>query len=159
MCFRKRKPELSKRPIRIKIQIIIWQWELKMKTSRLLGARENAATLSRLYFSLCIWLVERMARVSWTNHKTTFGNTKTLKSGRITFDTQLKIGPKMIMSIRAIYNFLLSVDGDLGLHWICFTSLCDWSRKQRSPFQPISWKTETNCELIHSHFLALQEFC
>ena len=110
MCFRKPKPELSKRPIRIKIQIIIWQWELKMKTSRLLGARENAATQSRLYFSFCIWLVERMARVSWTNHKTTFGNTKTLKSGRITFDTQLKIGPKMIMSIRAIYNFLLSVE-------------------------------------------------
>ena len=50
-----------------------------MKTSRLLGARENAATQSRLYFSFCIWLVERMARVSWTNHKTTFGNTKTIR--------------------------------------------------------------------------------
>ena len=73
------KPELSKRPIRIKIQIIIRQWELNMKTSTLLGARENAATQSRLYFSFCIWLVERMARVSWTNHKTTFDNTKTIR--------------------------------------------------------------------------------
>ena len=80
----------------------------------------------------------------------------TLKqSGRITFDTQLKIGLKMIMSIRAIYNFLLSVDGDLGLHWICFTSLCDWSRNSGHPFNQSVEKLKPIANLfirIFSHF-------
>ena len=38
------------------------------------------------------WLVERMARVSWTNHRTWRGNTK--KKTWITVRTQRKFGPK-----------------------------------------------------------------
>ena len=28
-----------------------------------------------------------------------------------------------------------------GLHWVCFTALCDWSRKLAPPSQPIRYKT------------------
>ena len=45
-------------------------------------------------------------------------------------------------------NFELSVESNLGLHWFCFTMLCDWSRKLAPLSQPIRCKTKTNRELV-----------
>ena len=50
--------------------------------------------------------------------------------------------------VYASNNFQLSVASYLGLHWFCFTSLCDWSRKLTPSSQPI-WFVFT----LSSHWL------
>ena len=41
-------------------------------------------------------------------------------------------------------HFQLSVESHPGLHWFCFTSICDWSRQLAPLSQPIRCKTKTN---------------
>ena len=41
------------------------------------------------------------------------------------------------------------------LHWFCFTSLCDWSKKLVLLSQPIRCKTKTNSDLVVRVFRAL----
>ena len=45
-------------------------------------------------------------------------------------------------------NFQLSVQVNPGLHWFCFTMLCDWSRKLTALSQEIRYKTKTNGDLV-----------
>lgn len=53
---------------------------------------------------------------------------------------------------------ILSVVGNPGPHWFCFTSLCDWSRKLAPLFQPIRCKTETNHDLVACVFPRFRQF-
>ena len=45
-------------------------------------------------------------------------------------------------------NFQFSVESNPGLHWFCFTTLCDWSRNLAPPSQPIRCKTKSNLDLV-----------
>ena len=47
------------------------------------------------------------------------------------------------LSLKAQSHFQLSVESHPGLHWFCFTSLCDWSIPQQ-----IRCKTKTNHDLV-----------
>ena len=66
----------------------------------------------------------------------------------------------MRRSILHILNYLehfqLSVKSNLGLHWFCFTMLCDWSRKLAQSSQPIRRRTKTNRNLITRVFPRLR---
>ena len=53
-------------------------------------------------------------------------------------------------------NFQLSVESNPGLHWFCFTRLCDWSRKLAPSSQPIRRKTKTNRDLVTRVFPRLR---
>ena len=57
---------------------------------------------------------------------------------------------------RAIFNRVSKVYP--GLHWFCFTSLCDWSRKLAPSSQPIRCKTKTNRDLVTRVFPRLTPF-
>ena len=46
------------------------QWWTQSKTTKLHEARENRGRPIRDWFQFCIWLVEKVARVFWTNHRT-----------------------------------------------------------------------------------------
>ena len=65
----KTKTKLSQRPIRWKENNFKSQWELKLDTIKLPKARENAGDQVVIGFYFCIWLVERVARVFWANHR------------------------------------------------------------------------------------------
>ena len=45
-----------------------------------------------------------------------------------------------------------------GLHWFCFTSLCDWSRKLTPLSQPIRCKTKTKHDLLARVFPRFRMF-
>ena len=53
-------------------------------------------------------------------------------------------------------NFQLSVESNPGLHWFCFTLLCEWSRKLAPPSKPIRYKTKTNRDLVTRVFPRLR---
>ena len=55
-------------------------------------------------------------------------------------------------------NFQLSVESNPGLHWFCFTTLCDWSRNLAPLFQPIRCITKTNRDLVTRVFPRLRPF-
>ena len=85
------------------------------------------------------WLVERMARVSWTNHRTWRGNTK--KKTWITVRTQRKFGPKFsgIAGPKRRFQFWqlfssLSENSDLMLMRKWDLSVSTPRRKQNSPW-------------------------
>ena len=59
-------------------------------------------------------------------------------------------------SFRLRRKFQLSVESNPGLHWFCFTTLCDWSRKLAPPSQPIRYKTKTNHDLVTRVFPRLR---
>ena len=42
------------------------------------------------------------------------------------------------------------------MHWFCFTTLCDWSRKHAPPSQPIRCKSKTNRDLVTRVFPRLR---
>ena len=52
----------------------------------------------------------------------------------------------------------MSVESNLGLHWLCFTTLCDWSGKPAPLSQPIRCKAKTNRELVTRIFPRLKTF-
>ena len=45
-------------------------------------------------------------------------------------------------------NFQLSVNSNLGLLWLYFTLLCDWSRKLVPSSQPIRCKTKNSGDVV-----------
>ena len=53
-------------------------------------------------------------------------------------------------------NFQFSVESNPGLHWFCFTVLCEWSRKLAPPSKPIRYKTKTNRDLVTRVFPRLR---
>ena len=55
-------------------------------------------------------------------------------------------------------NFQFSVESNPGLHWFCFTVLCEWSRKLAPPSKPIRYKTKTNRDLVTRVFPRLERF-
>ena len=57
-------------------------------------------------------------------------------------------------TLRAIFQ--LSVKSNPGLHWFCFTMLCDWSKNLLPLSGPIKCKTETNHDFCNSHLTVLQ---
>ena len=50
----------------------------------------------------------------------------------------------------------MSVESNSGLHWFCFTVLCEWSRKLAPPSKPIRYKTKTNRDLVTRVFPRLR---
>ena len=50
----------------------------------------------------------------------------------------------------------MSVESNPGLHWFCFTLLCEWSRKLAPPSKPIRYKTKTNRDLVTRVFPRLR---
>ena len=50
----------------------------------------------------------------------------------------------------------MSVESNPGLHWFCFTVLCEWSRKLAPPSKPIRYKTKTNRDLVTRVFPRLR---
>ena len=50
----------------------------------------------------------------------------------------------------------MSVERNPGLHWFCFTVLCEWSRKLAPPSKPIRYKTKTNRDLVTRVFPRLR---
>ena len=85
------------------------------------------------------WLVERMARVSWTNHRTWRGNTE--KNPWITVRTHRKVGPKFsgIAGPKRRFQFWqlfssLSENSDLMLKRKWDSSVSTSRRKQNSPW-------------------------
>ena len=50
----------------------------------------------------------------------------------------------------------MSVKRNPGLHWFCFTVLCEWSRKLAPPSKPIRYKTKTNRDLVTRVFPRLR---
>ena len=47
-----------------------------------------------------------------------------------------------------IEKFPIERESNPGLHCVCFTAFCDWSRKLAPPSQPIRCKTKTNLNLV-----------
>ena len=64
---------------------------------------------------------------------------------------------KLIISLRQ-RNFHLNVDCNPGMHWFCFTLLCDWSRKLAPLSLPIRCKIKTNPDLVACLFPLHREF-
>ena len=67
--YQTKKKKLTQRPIILQENITRSQSELTVKTNKLLEAREKASVQVEIGFSLCIRLVETVARVFWTNRE------------------------------------------------------------------------------------------
>ena len=65
--YQTKKKKLTQRPIISQENITRSQSELTVKTSKLLEAREKASVQVEIGFSLCLRLVETVARIFWTN--------------------------------------------------------------------------------------------
>ena len=50
----------------------------------------------------------------------------------------------------------MSVESNPGLHWVCFTTFCDWSRKLAPLSQPVRCKTNSNRDLVTHVFPRLK---
>ena len=71
--------------------------------------------------------------------------------------TLILLGIKInLVKITSQSNFQLSVERNPGLHWSCFTVLCEWFRKLAPPSKPIRYKTKTNRDLVTRVFPRLR---